>query len=763
MTGPSTRVLVVNENPDDFGFLLNLFFQIPNRSYQTDNVSTAQEGLEALRRQEHDVILVDFKPGSDFGFDFLRQAIQKEKSQVPIIILSGLEGHDLDLESMNLGAADFLNKNKLDPDILERSIRYALERKKTEKALQRLATIVESSEDAIYSTTLDGVILSWNPGAQHLYGYTPEEIGGRDLSLLMAPDREIVFRQILQTVKNEKGVSNFGTVHRTRNGDDLYVTVTVSPIKDSTGQVGLASIIARDVTIQRKVEEVQVQLASILQQTTDAVIGVDLDGNIYQWNRGAQIMFGYEFEEIVGQPVSLLSPEALREDAEKNTRIILGGQIIADFETFHVKKNGETFQVSITLSPLHNSRGKIFGASVIIRDISQRKKAEELQKKHEEQMRLTQKMDAIGRLAGGVAHDFNNLLTVIGGNSDFLMSNLKKDGPQWEELEEIKNAVRHGAALTKQLLVFGKKQVSQPQPVNLNDLSVEMNKMLKRVINETIHLSIIQGLKLRSIMIDPGLMQQVILNLVLNACDAMPKGGELILETGNILKEELELEHHPSLPAGDYVRLNVTDSGSGMDLETQKHIFEPFFTTKTDKGTGLGLATVYGIVTNWSGHLFVHSRPGMGSTFTIYFPALPEQTINGAKPKQIALIPHGVETLLVVEDEEPLRRIFVRTMKSYGYKILEAPNGQEAMEIARNHPEPIHLLMTDLMMPKMNGKELADEIKKRRPKTKILFISGYAREVLAQQGFLESGIHLFQKPFELDDLAMEIRKILDEK
>jgi PAS domain S-box-containing protein len=763
MTGPSTRVLVVNENPDDFGFLLNLFFQIPNRSYQTDNVSTAQEGLEALRRQEHDVILVDFKPGSDFGFDFLRQAIQKEKSQVPIIILSGLEGHDLDLESMNLGAADFLNKNKLDPDILERSIRYALERKKTEKALQRLATIVESSEDAIYSTTLDGVILSWNPGAQHLYGYTPEEIGGRDLSLLMAPDREIVFRQILQTVKNEKGVSNFGTVHRTRNGDDLYVTVTVSPIKDSTGQVGLASIIARDVTIQRKVEEVQVQLASILQQTTDAVIGVDLDGNIYQWNRGAQIMFGYEFEEIVGQPVSLLSPEALREDAEKNTRIILGGQIIADFETFHVKKNGETFQVSITLSPLHNSRGKIFGASVIIRDISQRKKAEELQKKHEEQMRLTQKMDAIGRLAGGVAHDFNNLLTVIGGNADFLMSNLKKDGPQWEELEEIKNAVRHGAALTKQLLVFGKKQVSQPQPVNLNDLSVEMNKMLKRVINETIHLSILQGLKLRSIMIDPGLMQQVILNLVLNACDAMPKGGELILETGNIPKEELELEHHPSLPAGDYVRLNVTDSGSGMDLETQKHIFEPFFTTKTDKGTGLGLATVYGIVTNWSGHLFVHSRPDMGSTFTIYFPALPEQAINGAKPKQIALIPHGVETLLVVEDEDPLRKIFVRTMRTYGYKILEAANGQEALKIAGNHPERIHLLMTDVMMPKMNGKELADEIKKSRPKTKILFISGYAREVLTQQGYLESGIHLIQKPFELDDLAMEIRKILDEK
>ena len=504
-------------------------------------------------------------------------------------------------------------------------------------------------------------------------------------------------------------------------------------------------------------------MAAILQQTTDAVVGSDLDNLVFSWNRGAEVLYGYTFEEIMGKPISLLAPEDRRHESEEMREIVMAGESISNFETVRVRKNGDEVDVSVTMSPILDTRGKIVGVSAITRDISERKKAEESLKKHEEQMRRSQKMDAIGRLAGGVAHDFNNLLSVIGGNAEFLLGSMAGDNPHREEVEEIQKAVRRGAELTKQLLVFGQKQVVQPQPVNLNELSTEMSKMLKRLIDATVDLSIIQDTGIQPILADPGQMQQVILNLVLNARDAMPKGGNIIVETRHISEALLAQEQRPTLPPGTYVRLSVTDTGTGMTAEIQKHIFEPFFTTKAGKGTGLGLATVYGIVTKWSGHLFLHSALNMGTTFTFYFPALPAMEAVKAKPKQMALIPQGSETILVAEDEDPVRKILVRTLEKYGYRVLEAPNGIEAVQMAWSFPDPIHLLLTDTIMPKMNGKELADEIRKTRPQTKVVFISGYPREVLSQQGILETGIHLIQKPFELDDLVRQVRKFLDEK
>jgi CheY-like chemotaxis protein len=276
-------------------------------------------------------------------------------------------------------------------------------------------------------------------------------------------------------------------------------------------------------------------------------------------------------------------------------------------------------------------------------------------------------------------------------------------------------------------------------------------------------LTILQGEDIPAILCDQGQVQQVILNLVLNARDAMPNGGNLILETKRVDPDKLEQEGRPTLPPGSYVRLSVTDTGTGMDPEIQKHVFEPFFTTKKGKGTGLGLASVYGIVTKWSGHIFLHSTPGMGTTFTLYFPALADNQVQDTKAKQMDLIPHGSETLLVAEDEEPVRKILVRILEKYGYRVLEAQNGIEAVQKAWGYKEPIHLLLTDAMMPKMNGRELAREIKKSRPKIKVLFVSGYPREVLSEQGILDSSIHLIQKPYEQEELVRQVRKILDEK
>jgi len=898
MAEPPIRVLVVEDNPEDYQILKVMFSKIRHRSYVPENVTTYQEAMERLRQHEHDAYLVDYKLGPDSGIDFLREAIEKEKCAAPIILLTGFGDHELDLEAMSLGAADFLNKNKLDPDILERSIRYALERKRAEENRARLAAVVETSDDAIYVLSEDGAVVSWNPGAERIYGYRPHEIGGKDISVMLTPGREEEFKRLIGTVRKGEAVANFTTAHQSKDGKSILVSMTLSPIRDKSGKVTRASVIARDITESEKAKatkemlqterdqllerlqlqmermpvacllidshfhltywnptaekmfgysfrevegkhpkdiigssgamnfiettfkrlargettaqgevsenrrkggqaifcewyntplqdsdgnftgimsmviditerqkaaEVQSQLAAILQQTNDAVIGTDLDNRIFSWNRGAEIMLGYKLEDVLGEPFTKLVPEEHQDEMKKSREAVMKGESVSNYETVRTKKNGEPIDVSVTTSPIRDSKEKIIGISAITRDITDQKKSRESLKKHEEQLQLAEKMNAIGRLAGGVAHDFNNLLSVIGGNAEFLLSSLDKESPNRDEVGEIQKATRRGAELTKQLLVFGQKQISQPQPVNLNDLGAEMTKMLKRIIEAAIDLAIIQDKSLKPILADPGQMQQVILNLVLNAQDAMPKGGHLIVETKNISADHVVVEQKVSLPPGDYVRLSVTDTGTGMTPEIQKKIFEPFFTTKAGKGTGLGLASVYGIVTKWGGQIFVHSTPGMGSTFSIYFPALSSLEKAETKMKQSSLISMGSETILVAEDEAPVRKILVRTLEKYGYRVLNAMNGVEAVQVAWNYKDPIHLLLTDTVMPKMNGKELADELRKSRPKIKIIFVSGYPREVLSRQGSIDPAIHLIQKPFELEDLAHQVRKILDEK
>jgi PAS domain S-box-containing protein len=382
----------------------------------------------------------------------------------------------------------------------------------------------------------------------------------------------------------------------------------------------------------------------------------------------------------------------------------------------------------------------------------------------EQQLRQSQKMESIGRLAGGIAHDFNNLLMVISGYSEFLLERLGAEPHLRGPAQEIAGAAERASSLTRQLLAFSRKQMLAPRIVNLNDVATENIKMLTRMIGEDIDLVMVPGPNLWSVRADAGQIDQVIMNLAVNARDAMASGGKLTIETSNVTLDEDYARSHAPLPAGDYVMVAISDTGDGMDNETQSHIFEPFFTTKGTKGTGLGLSTVYGIIKQSGGYIWVHSELGRGTTFKIYLPRVAstgQAAAHVAAPIEYRKVEPGTETILLVEDEANLRYLARQYLEKQGYKVIEAADGAVAMQIAVAHDKVIHLLLTDVIMPGMNGRELAQRISEIRPNVKVLYMSGYTENVIGHNGMLDAGVRLLQKPFTLRDLKSKVREVLN--
>ena len=407
----------------------------------------------------------------------------------------------------------------------------------------------------------------------------------------------------------------------------------------------------------------------------------------------------------------------------------------------------------------------MYSIADIISQGIERKRTEEALRQSEELLSQSQKLEAIGQLAGGIAHDFNNLLTAINGYSELSWRMLRDEDPIRRNLEEIKKAGERAAALTRQLLAFSRRQVLQPKALDLNAVVSDLEKMLTRLIGEDIDLQAALDSKLGSVQADPGQIEQVIMNLVVNARDAMPGGGKLTIETANVYLDKNYVAPLNSIAPGHYVMLAVSDTGMGMDEETIQRIFEPFFTTKeVGKGTGLGLATVYGIVKQSGGNVTVYSEPGRGTSFKIYLPRIDEiapsaeQRLN----QESSEIPHGTETILLAEDEDVVRKLTCEVLEMYGYRVLEAANGGSALLICERETEPIDLLLTDVVMPEMSGRELADRLLKIRPEMKILFMSGYTDNTISHQGILEEGENFIQKPFSPESLALKVREILDQ-
>jgi PAS domain S-box-containing protein len=507
---------------------------------------------------------------------------------------------------------------------------------------------------------------------------------------------------------------------------------------------------------ERKRTEGQLQkLSHAVEQSPNSVIITNKDGNIEYVNRKFTEITGYTSEEVLGNnPRVLKSGETPPGEYETLWKTIIAGEEWRG-EFHNKKKNGELFWEHASISPVRNGDGTITHFVAIKEDISSRKNLEA-------QLRQAQKMEAIGRLAGGIAHDFNNLLTAINGYSDLVLNRLGKTDPLRKDLGEIRKAGERAAALTRQLLAFSRKQMMQPRLLDLNQVVGDMDKMLRRLIGEDIELALQLDPHLGYVKADPGQIEQVIMNLVINARDAMPHGGKLVIETRNVEFKAAHAKTQEEMNTGSYVKVAVTDTGSGMDPETQSHIFEPFFTTKEKgKGTGLGLSTAYGIIKQSGGHILVSSSPGHGSSFQVYLSSVeaePEAaSVKGTAAKQ----PSGMETILVVEDEEMIRSLILEILELGGYTTLEAANGDEALLICERQDKPIHLLLTDVVMPHLGGKELAGRLMALRPALKVLFMSGYTDEAVQQHGLLQPNTAFLQKPFSPDTLAKKIREVLD--
>jgi two-component system, cell cycle sensor histidine kinase and response regulator CckA len=491
---------------------------------------------------------------------------------------------------------------------------------------------------------------------------------------------------------------------------------------------------------------------------------LDTKGRITRINRKELQMLGYEAGEMLGKPVWNFFEE------EEPTRKVILAKLEGDvsyhntFERACRRKDGSTLPVLVEDRIMRDREGQIMGIRSTVEDITERRRTEETLRKGEEQLRQWQRVEAIGRLAGGVAHDFNNLLMTIKGCSELLLGAFDRRDPRREEVEEILKAADRATALTRQLLAFGRRQVLQPQILDLNAVVLNMDKMLRRLIGEDIQLITSLDPEIWSVKVDPGMIEQVIMNLAVNSRDAMPNGGKLTIETSNAVHDEEYARYHVSVQAGYYVMLAVSDTGCGMDKETQSHLFEPFFTTKeTGKGTGLGLSTVYGIIKQSGGNIWAYSEPGLGTTFKIYLPRVEKATKlykPRLKPKE-AGPPGGTETILLVEDEDAVRSMVGKILKNKGYTVLEACQGDEAIDICERTEGSIDLMVTDVIMPHMSGRELAVRLASMRPEMGVLYMSGYPDNTIVKHGVLEPGMAFLQKPFTINALERKVREVLD--
>jgi hypothetical protein len=617
----------------------------------------------------------------------------------------------------------------------------------------RYRVLVESVSDyAIFMLDAKGRVMSWNAGAERIKGYTADEVMGRHFSLFYPADDQHAGKPagVLRSALREGRHEEDGWRVR-KDGTRLWANVVVTPVHQDGELIGFAKVV-HDRTVRHSSDML---LESVLDSAIDGIIGIDENGTIRSFNAAAERMFDYEAAEVIGSQFSVLMPEPYRSNGtEYLSRFAHTGRIVGrGRELVGLRGDGTTFPLELAVSSFILDGRHFFTG--VVRDMTK-------QRTLEEQLQQAQKMQAIGQLAGGVAHDFNNLLTIIAGHTELLLGRHRESNELHDALSDIRDAGMRAAGLTRQLLAFSRRAVLEPRVLDLNVVVREAQKMLRRIIGEDMEIVTKLAPGLPNVSIDQSQIGQVLINLVVNARDAVTHGGRIEIET-----EEGAVpagpNAHPDARPGPGVVLIVRDNGVGMPPEIVNRIFEPFFTTKhSGAGTGLGLSMVYGIVHQSGGRIEVQSEPGAGTEFRVFLPAARQSLTPVLRPRRDASqSAAGDETLLVVEDEESVRRLAVLALREHGYRVLEACNGAEALRITGSHDGHIDLVVTDVVMPVMGGRQLVEALKPLRSDLRILYVSGYTDDDVVRHGVQRADVAFLQKPYTPHDLAAKVRRVLD--
>jgi PAS domain S-box-containing protein len=753
------RILLLEDNTADAKMSLR---ELARAGFEIDSevVFTSQEFIERFQSKRYDLILADYRLPDWTGLDALRW-LRNVGIDTPFILVTGTLGDDFAVECIKEGATDYVLKDKLDR--LPRACRRALDEVQLRLERDRAERELRESEEQ-YRLLFDAnplpmwvfdrqtlAFLAVNEAAVRHYGFSRKEFFAMTIKDIR-PEEDISVL-VSHMTRLSEGLSDIELWrHRKKDGTIIDVAITSHGLLFRGRQAEL--VLAHDITQQNRNQErlrqSEEKFAKAFRSSPLAItISKQADGRYVDVNDAFSNLMGYQREEVIGHTSHEIGVWSEPEERAAFVQQLTGTGRITAFPVKMTTRSGDTrhTEVSAELIELDSEPCVL----AITYDVTEAKHLEE-------QFRQAQKMEAVGRLAGGIAHDFNNMLSVIIGYAELLQERFST-GPERKGVDEVKKAAERAAALTRRLLAFSRQQVLSPRVLNLNAVIDNLSKMLRHMIGEDVDLVFAPGASLGNVRADPVQMEQIIMNLAVNARDAMPQGGRLIVETSNVDVDSI-FASMLSVSPGSYVVLGVSDTGSGMDQATMLRIFEPFFTTKEPgKGTGLGLSMVYGIVKQSGGSIRVYSEPRRGTMFRIYLPQA-DEALTEDEVKAEAPLAQGTETILVVEDEEPLRILVAGVLQNSGYTVLQASEGKEALEIAKQHG-PIDLLITDVVMPRMSGRELADLIRAILPDLKLLYMSGYTNDLITERGALGSDEILLEKPFTKNSLLSKVKMVLD--
>lgn len=772
MSSPSAtawKLLIIEDNPADARLVRELLNDAGLASAESTHADCLDIAVQLLRQETYSAVLLDLDLPDSRGLETFVK-LRAVAADAPVLVLTGFRDEELAMAAVREGAQDYLVKGQVDAPALRRALRYAVERKAADATIRFLTTaerrseerfrqMVEYSNDIITLLDSNGRIKYSTPSSKASLGYAPGELVDRSsLDLIHVDDQPIADRllKMVLTMPDHSESAELRLLHKDGSWRDHEVVVT-NRLNDPLLQAVVATY--HDITERKRVDmalrESEARFRQIADNTKESFFLVELPS-------GQPLYVSPAWMEIWGRPlVEGLDPYIWLENIHPDDRAsvmagrarVSAGQPTA--ETFRVRRPDGTMRwVSGKAFPVRDSDGRIFRLVGVADDVTELRQTQA-------QVIQAQKMEAVGQLAGGVAHDFNNVLTVILSEVDLLQADFALEKPVGDAIEAIKRSGERAAALTQQLMAFSRRQLIEPMVLPINDVVRDTTKMLSRLIGEHVRLTTRLAPDAGFIKADRGQIEQVLANLAVNARDAMPDGGTLTIETRRVVLDEEYVARHGLAAGGSYVVFDVADSGTGMSDEVRARIFEPFFTTKAaGKGTGLGLATCYGIARQSGGHIEVESELGRGTTISVLLPESPDHAPL-ADANHSEALPPGEEAILVVEDDDDVRQVAVRVLRQLGYLVFAAQDGTEALRLLSALDPPVDLLLTDVVLPGMGGRQLADTIRESRPDMKVLFASGASDDVILQHRLMEHDVGLLPKPFTRESLARGVRAALD--